>query len=76
MLERIGDVVSRTFEIDRDMVTLDAGREISEKWDSIGHINLILAIESEFGVKFNAAEMVQLDTVSKIADKLTELGIE
>ena len=57
-----------------ESITINTGREISEKWDSIGHISLVLAIEAEFGVKFSAAEIAALDSVSSIMSKLQDLG--
>lgn len=76
MLERIADIISKTFAVSRDRITADTGRKISEKWDSLGQINLVLAIESEFGVRFTAADIAGLDSVRTIMGKLEELGAE
>jgi acyl carrier protein len=37
-------------------------------WDSFNHINLILATETEFGVKFGTAEVESLQNVQSFAD--------
>jgi acyl carrier protein len=37
-------------------------------WDSFNHINLIVAIESRFKIKFQTAELEQLHTVGHLAD--------
>lgn len=37
------------------------------RWDSLGHIQLILAVEKEFGVKFSSEEVVSIRTVADIA---------
>ena len=37
-------------------------------WDSFNHINLLVAVESKFGVKFKTAELESLQTVGHLAD--------
>ncbi len=37
-------------------------------WDSFNHINLIVAVESKFGVKFQTAELESMHTVGHLAD--------
>jgi acyl carrier protein len=47
-------------------------------WDSFNHINLIVAIESRFKIKFQTAELESMHTVSHLVDlidkKLTAQG--
>jgi acyl carrier protein len=38
------------------------------EWDSFNHINLIVAIESRFGIKFQTAELESIQTVGHLAD--------
>ena len=38
------------------------------EWDSFNHINLIVAIESRFKIKFRTAELEELHTVGHLAD--------
>ena len=37
-----------------------------DQWDSLGQVNLLAAIEHEFGVRFTADEMASIDSVGKI----------
>lgn len=39
-----------------------------EDWDSLEHINLIAAVEQEFGVKFNMGQVVTMKNVGEMAD--------
>lgn len=41
-----------------------------EAWDSFNHINLMLGIETEFGIEFDHHEMGQLLYVQAIVDAL------
>jgi acyl carrier protein len=38
------------------------------EWDSFNHINLIVAVESRFGIKFQTAELESMHTVGHLAD--------
>lgn len=39
-------------------------------WDSAGHLNLIMAVEAEFGVQFEIDEMESLTSVSALRARL------
>ena len=41
------------------------------EWDSFVHINLIIAIESEFGIEFDSAEIGNLLSVSQILNAIS-----
>lgn len=41
-----------------------------EGWDSANHVNLIMALEAEFGVEFQAEEIAELTTVGAIRERL------
>jgi acyl carrier protein len=42
-------------------------------WDSLAHLNLLMAVEQEFGVRFPAAAIAELDSVQRIREAI-ELG--
>ena len=39
-----------------------------EDWDSLEHINLVAAVEQEFGVKFNMGQVVSMKNVGEMVD--------
>lgn len=39
-----------------------------EDWDSLEHINLLAAVEQEFGMKFNMGQVVSMKNVGEMAD--------
>jgi len=39
-----------------------------EDWDSLNHINLVVAIEKEFKIKFNFGELAALKDVGAMVD--------
>lgn len=53
---------------DTIVLTPTLSAEDVEDWDSFNHINLIVAIESRFGIKFLTAELESMQTVGHLAD--------
>jgi len=41
-----------------------------DDWDSLEHINLIAAVEQEFGVKFNMGQIVTMKNVGEMVDMI------
>jgi acyl carrier protein len=55
------------FEDDTLILTPSLSAADVPEWDSFNHINLIVAVESRFKVKFQTAELEQLHTVGHLA---------
>ena len=43
-----------------------------EDWDSLEHINLIVTIEKEFGMKFSMVEVTTMKNVGAMADIIAD----
>ena len=55
------DVVDEDVELDDEMTANDV-----ERWDSLAHVNLIFAIEEQFGIEFTQAEMADMANVGEL----------
>ncbi len=64
--ERIFAVVADVLEVSAGKVTPDSSPETMETWDSVHHLNLVLALEQEFNLQFEPEEMDQLKDVPHI----------
>ncbi len=53
-------VFRRLFDDDELILTDDMSAEDVDGWDSMAHINLIIAVEKRFNVKFAASEIAEL----------------
>jgi acyl carrier protein len=42
-----------------------------EEWDSVAHLELISAIETAFGLRFSADEMLELTGLEQLRSRLT-----
>ena len=52
MKNRIIKVMANVFNIDANIITYDSSPDNIETWDSLKHMNLIVALEEEFCVEF------------------------
>lgn len=68
--DRVAAIVGRVLRLDRDDVNAGMSSLSVPAWDSIAHLNLVLEIESEFGVRFSAAEIPTLSSVQSICEAL------
>ncbi len=70
MNERIRQVIADSLGLDPSVVTDSASQETVEAWDSLGHINVVLALELEFRTQFSVHEIPLLVSVTAIRDAL------
>jgi acyl carrier protein len=56
---RIKQVMSDVFNIDINSINDTSSPDNIENWDSLKHMNLIIALEEEFGVIFDDQEIVE-----------------
>jgi acyl carrier protein len=47
-----------------------------EEWDSLSHVNLVVAVEKEFGLHFTLAEIKPLKNVGEMMDLIRRKGIQ
>lgn len=69
----IEERVRRVFETTLDIEIApgaDVLREEEARWDSLKHVALIFALEDEFGIEFDEAQMAGLDSLSRAVEAL------
>jgi len=60
MENRIKKVMSAVFEISVEEINEKSSPDTIESWDSLKHMNLVVALEEEFGIVFEDNELVEL----------------
>ena len=65
--ERLNSVFRDVFDDDSITVNEDTTADDIEDWDSLNHITLIDAVESEFGVRFTMGEVSGMKNVGEMA---------
>ncbi len=70
--EIINEVFQDTFDDDTIVVTAGTTADDIEDWDSLEHINLIVAIEEKFAIKFKMAEVTGMKNVGEMVEIIEE----
>lgn len=68
MRDKIKNVMAVVFEIQPSEIPDSASTSTLENWDSLNHMNLVVALEEEFRIRFSDEEIVEivsLDAVEK-----------
>ena len=74
MQERIRVVMAQIFNVDIDSITEASSPENIERWDSLKHIQLVLAIEDEFDITFSDDDIPNLLSTRVIEDTVRQLA--
>jgi acyl carrier protein len=68
--DRVCAVIADVFGVPREELGAETVQEDIPEWDSLGHLNLMLALEEAFGVSFSVDEMPELVSVKAIVEKV------
>ena len=66
--ERLNNVFRDVFDDDEIVVNANTTANDIEDWDSLEHINLIVSVEQEFGMKFNMNEVTTMKNVGDMVN--------
>lgn len=67
---RLNQVFQDVFDDENITVNDKTTANDIEDWDSLEHINLIVAVEQEFKIKFNMGEVAHLNNVGEMVDTI------
>ena len=71
---RIKDVMSAVFEVDPDSINEESSQDNIENWESIKTLDLIVALEEEFGVTIPLEEVGNMTNFKYIKLMIEELA--
>ena len=65
---RLNKIFCKLFDDDSIVVTRATTANDIEDWDSLEHINLISAVEDEFGIRFKMGEVSSMKNVGEMVE--------
>ncbi len=75
--EQLQSVIASTLKIPPVNITETSTKDdFSGSWDSLGHVNLMMALEQTFGIYLDVEDFAKLVSVSSILQYLKDQGIE
>ena len=72
VFEKLNEVFRDVFEDDDITVNDETTAADIEDWDSLEHINLLVAVERAFGIKFTMGQTTHLKNVGEMVDVIIE----
>ncbi len=70
--QEIKEVMATVFDVSIDLIEDDASTDTIEKWDSLRHMNLILALEEEFDISIPDEEVGSMTNYKLVKLIVTE----
>lgn len=70
--KNLDEVFQDVFDDENIHVNSETTADDIEDWDSLEHINLVVAIENKFGIKFNMNEVTSFKNVGEMVDIILE----
>jgi acyl carrier protein len=71
ILDQVRGIASDLFSVPVERITPETSPETIEAWDSIQHLNFVLALEEKFNFQLSPEEMEQIRSVGE-ASKMVE----
>jgi len=72
--QQVRSLLAEAIQVPQDMVTPDLSFGDLPQWDSLGHMEVMLRLEEEFGVDIDADTIAQLVSIPEICRFLEEKG--
>ena len=71
---RVRRVVADVLGVDAAMLSDDSNPDTIPSWDSLAHLNLVVALEQEFGVALSPDDVLEMMSMKLITLILRERG--
>jgi acyl carrier protein len=68
ILSRVQEVFRDELELDDLVLTDETTADDVEEWDSLSHVQLVVALEKAFNIKFTSREILSWDNVGDLVD--------
>ena len=70
ILDRLSAVAAQHFGIPGLVLQPDTVAGDVEGWDSLAHIQFLMEVENDFGIRFKSAEVSSFENVGQLADRI------
>ncbi|MBQ7558427.1 MAG: acyl carrier protein [Lachnospiraceae bacterium] len=68
LYDNLNEVFRDVFDDESITVTDETTADDIEDWDSLEHINLVAAVEQEFGIRFSMGQVQSMKNVGEMVD--------
>ena len=68
LLKEVRGIIAGVLDQPDLQITRDTTAEDVRNWDSFNHINIVVAVQSHFGIKIRTSEVEELHRISELVD--------
>ena len=72
IFSKLNEIFIDVLDLDEVELTDETSANDIEEWDSLSHIQLIVAIEKTFGIKFTSLEIMKWKNVGEMVSTMEE----
>jgi len=69
---QIRDIVADLFLVPAEEIGPVSSPDTIERWDSMQHLNLVLALEQAFGIQLSPEDIQEMTTVGRVMELVEE----
>lgn len=73
---KLDQIVAKVLSVDVSTISDASNAKNTANWDSMRHIELLLAVEVAFGVQFSMAEITSMQNLGDMHRLLEQKGVE
>jgi acyl carrier protein len=70
LLKRVQNIASDVLQVPAQQLTPQSSPQQIENWDSVHHLNLVLALEQQFEVQLDPEDIDQMTSIEQIVSVL------
>ena len=70
VLSKLQDIFRDVFDDENLVLTTETSSDDIEEWDSLAQINIVVACETEFGIKFDLNDITNIRNLKDIIDTI------
>jgi acyl carrier protein len=74
--ERLYRTIATALDVPSQDIDEASSPDTIGSWDSLNHLNIVMAIEGEFGISLTAEDVVRMGSVGAICHILRESGVD
>lgn len=71
MKNEIKNIMTRVFQIEPAAISDNIEMDKLVKWDSLSHLNLVVALEEKYQISFEPDEIFEMTNIEKIQEIIT-----
>lgn len=76
LTDRVAAIFEKVFGIEAGEFSLKTVPEDLLRWDSLGHMNLVMDLEDAFNIHFEVDEITEMSSGGKIIEVLKAKGVQ